>query len=88
MLQLPGRGEAQDVLDIEASDLAIDGPRFIFKMQSQGLGVVIGDALPNCSHTFKGQVTDMIWHCAHGLKCRDRRGADLWVRPQSIVGLC
>ena len=57
-------------------------------MQSQGLGVVIGDALPNCSHTFKGQVTDMIWHCAHGLKCRDRRGADLWVRPQSIVGLC
>ena len=85
---MPGRGEAQDVLDIEASDLAVDGTRFIFKMQSQGLGVVMGDSLPNSSHTFKGQVTYMVRHSVHGYECRDRNEADLWVHPQSIVGLC
>ena len=88
MLKLPGRGEAQDVLDVEASDLAVDGPRLIFKMQSQSLGVVIGDPLPYCSHALKGQVTDMVWHCVHRFKCRDCDDADSWVRPQSFVGLC
>jgi hypothetical protein len=34
--------------------------------------------LPNCGHAFKGQVTDMVWHCAHRFKCRDVNAGRSW----------
>jgi hypothetical protein len=58
-------------LDVKTRYLAIDSPRLIFEMQSQGFGIATGDLLPRCSQALKRQVADMVWHCAHRFKCRD-----------------